>query len=75
MNEIRKIRGGFVGFGEVNTPKEFIVKRCAAAAKMLQGVLDQYKDARPAAIALPVAVPSARGKKAASSVNKVDEAL
>jgi len=47
----------------------------ATAAKMLQGVLDQYKNARPAAIALPVAVPSARGKKAASSVNKVDEAL
>ena len=36
MNEIRKIRAGFVGFGEVNTPKEFIVKRCAAAAKMLE---------------------------------------
>ena len=36
MNETRKIRAGFVGFGEVNTPKEFIVKRCAAAAKMLE---------------------------------------
>ena len=36
MNEIRKIRAGFVGFGEVNTPKEFIVKRCATAAKMLE---------------------------------------
>ena len=36
MNEIRKIKAGFVGFGEVNTPKEFIVKRCAAAAKMLE---------------------------------------
>ena len=36
MSEIIKIRAGFVGFGEVNTPKEFIVKRCAAAAKMLE---------------------------------------
>ena len=36
MSEIRKIKAGFVGFGEVNTPKEFIVKRCAAAEKMLE---------------------------------------
>ncbi|MFA6290246.1 MAG: hypothetical protein WC637_00620 [Victivallales bacterium] len=36
MSKIRKIRAGFVGFGEVNTPKEFIVKRCAEAAKMLE---------------------------------------
>ena len=36
MSEIRKIRAGFVGFGEVNTPKEFIVNRCADAAKMLK---------------------------------------
>ena len=36
MNEIRKIRAGFVGFGEINTPKEFIVRRCAAAAKLLE---------------------------------------
>jgi L-arabinose isomerase len=36
MNEIRKIKAGFVGFGEVNTPKEFIVKRCASAAKSLE---------------------------------------
>lgn len=36
MNEIRKIKAGFVGFGEVNTPKEFIAKRCAAAAKLLE---------------------------------------
>ena len=47
----------------------------AAAAKLLQGALDQYKNARPAAIAMPVAVPSARGKKSASSVNKADETL
>ncbi len=32
----RKIRAGFVGFGEVNTPEEFIGPRCAAAAKMLE---------------------------------------
>jgi hypothetical protein len=36
MNEVRKIRAGFVGFGEINTPKVFIVKRCASAAKMLK---------------------------------------
>lgn len=32
----RKIIAGFVGFGEVNTPKELIINRCAAAAKMLE---------------------------------------
>ena len=36
MNEIRKIRAGFVGFGEVNTAREFIDHRCAAAAKLLE---------------------------------------
>jgi L-fucose isomerase-like protein len=36
MNEIRKIRAGFVGLGEVNTPKEFIVGRCAEAARLLE---------------------------------------
>ena len=33
---MRKIRAGFVGFGEVNTPKEFIGDRCRAAADLLQ---------------------------------------
>ncbi len=32
---MRKIRAGFVGFGEVNTPKEFIVNRCHEAAELL----------------------------------------
>lgn len=36
MNKIRKCRAGFVGFGEVNTPREFVDKRCAAAAKLLE---------------------------------------
>ncbi len=36
MAKVRKPRAGFVGFGEVNTPKELIVNRCAAAAKMLE---------------------------------------
>ena len=36
MSGIRKIKAGFVGFGEVNTPKEFIVDRCNAAANMLE---------------------------------------
>ncbi len=30
------IRAGFVGFGEVNTPREFIDPRCAAAAAALE---------------------------------------
>lgn len=36
MDDIRNIKAGFVGFGEVNTPREFIDKRCAAAAKLLE---------------------------------------
>ena len=36
MTKPRKARAGFVGFGEVNTPKELIVNRCAAAARMLE---------------------------------------
>ena len=35
MNEV-KIRAGFVGFGEVNTPREFIVDRCRRAAEELR---------------------------------------
>ena len=57
----------------------------AAAAKLLQGALDQYKDARPVAIALPFLGPKARGDgrhgkgknadKAVERANKVDENL
>ena len=57
----------------------------AAAAKLLQSALDQYKDARPAAIALPFLGPKARGEgrhgkgknadKAVERANKVDENL
>ncbi|MBI4026061.1 MAG: hypothetical protein HY360_13835 [Verrucomicrobia bacterium] len=36
MSEIRKIKAGFVGFGEVNTPREFIIGRCRAAARALE---------------------------------------
>ncbi|MBO5759975.1 MAG: hypothetical protein J6S53_00360 [Lentisphaeria bacterium] len=32
---MRKIKAGFVGFGEVNTPPEFIVERCRVAADEL----------------------------------------
>lgn len=32
----KKVRAGFVGFGEVNTPKEFILERCSDAAKSLE---------------------------------------
>ena len=31
-----KVRAGFVGFGEVNTPREFIDGRCQAAANALK---------------------------------------
>jgi L-fucose isomerase-like protein len=37
MSDIRKIRAGFVGFGEINTPREFIDNRCAAARSLLAG--------------------------------------
>jgi L-fucose isomerase-like protein len=33
--ELPKIRAGFVGFGEVNTPRELIERKCAAAARLL----------------------------------------
>ncbi|MEI8062975.1 MAG: hypothetical protein WCH84_02815, partial [Verrucomicrobiota bacterium] len=33
---MKKITAGFVGFGEVNTPREFIDNRCAAAARLLE---------------------------------------
>ncbi len=36
MKGTRKIRAGFVGFGEVNTPRELITTRCAAAARLLE---------------------------------------
>ncbi len=32
---MRKLRAGFVGFGEVNTPREFIDPRCSEAARWL----------------------------------------
>ena len=35
MNDI-VVRAGFVGFGEVNTPREFIVNRCKTAAAELR---------------------------------------
>lgn len=57
----------------------------AAAAKLLQGALDQYKDARPAAIALPFLGPKVKGDgrqgkgrktdKAVEGANKKDESM
>jgi L-fucose isomerase-like protein len=35
-NTLRKVRAGFVGFGEVNTPRRFIDTRCEAAAGLLE---------------------------------------
>ena len=34
--KIQQVRAGFVGFGEVNTPREFIVSRCRTAADELK---------------------------------------
>jgi arylsulfatase A len=45
----------------------------AAAAKLLRGVLDQYRDARPAAIAMPFTGPKVRGKKKAGNADETDE--
>lgn len=55
----------------------------AAAAKLLQGVLDQYKDARPAAIAMPFLGPRVKGdgrgggrksgKTPTANADKIDE--
>jgi len=49
----------------------------AAAAKLLQGALDQYKDARPAAITRPFGGQKQKGKKSAGktvdAINKTDE--
>ena len=36
MSDMQKVRAGFVGFGEVNTPREFIVNRCKLAADELR---------------------------------------
>jgi L-fucose isomerase-like protein len=33
---MRKARAGFVGFGEVNTPREIIVRKCSEARKVLE---------------------------------------
>ncbi len=35
---MRRIRAGFVGFGEVNTPREVIERKCAAAEQRLAGL-------------------------------------
>lgn len=36
MTVMRKVRAGFVGFGEINTPRDLIVGRCAQAAESLR---------------------------------------
>ncbi len=35
---MRTLRAGFVGFGEINTPREFIDKRCEEAANALEQI-------------------------------------
>jgi arylsulfatase A len=57
----------------------------AAAAKLLQGALDQYKDARPASMAIPFLGPKVKGDgrhgkgkktdKAVEGANKTDESM
>ena len=34
---MRNIKAGFVGFGEVNTPRDIIVKKCDEARKLVEG--------------------------------------
>ncbi len=34
---MRKIRAGFVGFGEVNTPRDIIERKCLEARRLLEG--------------------------------------
>ena len=34
---MRKIKAGFVGFGEVNTPREIIERKCDEARKLIEG--------------------------------------
>lgn len=36
INKNMPVKAGFVGFGEVNTPDEFIVERCAEAARAIE---------------------------------------
>lgn len=36
MKDTRSIRAGFVGFGEVNTPRELLNRKCADAAQLLE---------------------------------------
>jgi L-fucose isomerase-like protein len=38
MKQQRPIRAAFVGFGEVNTPRELIERKCGAARSALQGL-------------------------------------
>ena len=46
MTEMKTIRAGFVGFGEVNTPREFITGRCDAVISKLENAgLDLIKAA------------------------------
>lgn len=35
-NDMRKIRAGFVGFGEVNTPREIIERKCGESRRLLE---------------------------------------
>ena len=38
MKPLPSIRAAFVGFGEVNTPRELIDRKCTAARSALQGL-------------------------------------
>jgi len=45
----------------------------AAVAKLLQGALDRYRDARPAGMAKPWSGPKTRGNRGIDRINKTDE--
>jgi L-fucose isomerase-like protein len=38
MERVRACRAGFVGFGEVNSPRDLIEKKCAAASKAVEAL-------------------------------------
>jgi len=56
-------------------PVKSLTGEATAAAKLLQGVLHQYKNARPAALAMPFVGHKAKGKGAhnVDDANKVDD--
>jgi L-fucose isomerase-like protein len=64
MGQTQKIRAGFVGFGEVNTPREFIDNRC-------QAVVDKLESAGLSLIKTAPVADDPAGTQAARAVNEL----